>query len=196
MYIRCVYGVFWQGNHQIYGHIRCIYTVLVNPKSIQCGVLFRCLRYPFVWCMLARASFTEKEQQRLHPVQLPIMRPCQASTTALLNQQKHQPSINHSATQSTQALTKHQHKHQPQRYLINTATWRCVARQQSIVNTHTQTHARTHTTGGWQVTAASPRRPDLIAATHRWKLCWAASGQGDRCTCGECLCLEEGPDMK
>jgi hypothetical protein len=72
--------------------------------------------------MLARASFTEKEQQRLHPVQLPIMRPCQASTTALLNQHKHQPSINHSATQSTQALTKHQHKHQPQRYLINTAT--------------------------------------------------------------------------
>ena len=23
---------FWQGNHQIYGHIRCIYTVLANPK--------------------------------------------------------------------------------------------------------------------------------------------------------------------
>ena len=22
---------FWQGNHQIYGHIRCIYTVLANP---------------------------------------------------------------------------------------------------------------------------------------------------------------------
>ena len=21
----------WQGNHQIYGHIRCIYTVLANP---------------------------------------------------------------------------------------------------------------------------------------------------------------------
>jgi len=27
VYIRC----FWQGNHQIYGHIRCIYTVLANP---------------------------------------------------------------------------------------------------------------------------------------------------------------------
>ena len=25
---------FWQGNHQIYGHIRCIYTVLANPKHI------------------------------------------------------------------------------------------------------------------------------------------------------------------
>jgi len=25
---------FWQGNHQIYGHIRCIYTVLANPTSI------------------------------------------------------------------------------------------------------------------------------------------------------------------
>jgi len=23
---------FWQGNHQIYGHIRCIYTVLANPS--------------------------------------------------------------------------------------------------------------------------------------------------------------------
>jgi len=22
---------FWQGNHHIYGHIRCIYTVLANP---------------------------------------------------------------------------------------------------------------------------------------------------------------------
>jgi hypothetical protein len=22
---------FWQGNHQIYGHTRCIYTVLANP---------------------------------------------------------------------------------------------------------------------------------------------------------------------
>ena len=22
---------FWQGNHRIYGHIRCIYTVLANP---------------------------------------------------------------------------------------------------------------------------------------------------------------------
>ena len=29
---------FWQGNHQIYGHIRCIYTVLANPKYVQAGV--------------------------------------------------------------------------------------------------------------------------------------------------------------
>ena len=28
VHMRC----FWQGNHQIYGHIRCIYTVLANPK--------------------------------------------------------------------------------------------------------------------------------------------------------------------
>jgi hypothetical protein len=26
---------FWQGNHQIYGHIRCIYTVLANPEYMQ-----------------------------------------------------------------------------------------------------------------------------------------------------------------
>jgi len=30
VYIRC----FWQGNHQIYGHIRCIYTVLANPRYV------------------------------------------------------------------------------------------------------------------------------------------------------------------
>jgi hypothetical protein len=23
---------YWQGNHQIYGNIRCIYTVLANPS--------------------------------------------------------------------------------------------------------------------------------------------------------------------
>jgi len=26
---------FWQGNHQIYGHIRCIYTVLANPTHVS-----------------------------------------------------------------------------------------------------------------------------------------------------------------
>ena len=25
---------FWQGNHQIYGHIRCIHTVLANPTCM------------------------------------------------------------------------------------------------------------------------------------------------------------------
>jgi len=27
---------FWQGNHQIYGHIRCIYLVLANPTYFVC----------------------------------------------------------------------------------------------------------------------------------------------------------------
>ena len=27
----------WQGNHQIHGHIRCVYTVLANPKHIAWG---------------------------------------------------------------------------------------------------------------------------------------------------------------
>jgi len=31
MYKRCIYGIFGRENHQIYGHIRCIYTVLANP---------------------------------------------------------------------------------------------------------------------------------------------------------------------
>ena len=26
---------FWQGNHQIYSHIRCIYTVLANPRETE-----------------------------------------------------------------------------------------------------------------------------------------------------------------
>jgi len=25
---------FWQGNYEIYGHIRCIYTVLANPMHV------------------------------------------------------------------------------------------------------------------------------------------------------------------
>jgi len=29
VYIRC----FWQGNHRIYGHIRCIYTIFLAGKS-------------------------------------------------------------------------------------------------------------------------------------------------------------------
>jgi hypothetical protein len=28
---------FWQGNHQTYGHIRCIYTDLANPSHIRCN---------------------------------------------------------------------------------------------------------------------------------------------------------------
>jgi len=30
IYTVCI-RYFWQGNHHIYGHIRCIYTVLANP---------------------------------------------------------------------------------------------------------------------------------------------------------------------
>ena len=29
---------FWQGNHQIYGHVRCIYTVMANPSGKTWGV--------------------------------------------------------------------------------------------------------------------------------------------------------------
>jgi len=30
VYVRC----FWQGNDQIYSHIRCIYTVLASPSDV------------------------------------------------------------------------------------------------------------------------------------------------------------------
>jgi len=33
IYTVCI-RYFWQGNHEIYGHIRCIYTVLANPKHL------------------------------------------------------------------------------------------------------------------------------------------------------------------
>jgi hypothetical protein len=29
---------FWQGNHQVYGHIRCVYTVLANPTKVSFNV--------------------------------------------------------------------------------------------------------------------------------------------------------------
>jgi hypothetical protein len=31
---------FWQGNHQIHGHIRCIYTVLANPSQQGIALYF------------------------------------------------------------------------------------------------------------------------------------------------------------
>ena len=34
-HIYTVYAIFWQGDHQIYGHIRCIYTVLANPEHVS-----------------------------------------------------------------------------------------------------------------------------------------------------------------
>ena len=40
IYLRCIYGIFWQGNHEIYSHIRCIYTILANPIYMhKCTVL-------------------------------------------------------------------------------------------------------------------------------------------------------------
>jgi len=33
IYTLCI-PYFWQGNHQIYGHLRCIYTVLANPVDV------------------------------------------------------------------------------------------------------------------------------------------------------------------
>jgi hypothetical protein len=30
---------FWQENHQIYGRIRCIYTILANPSYVYCAHL-------------------------------------------------------------------------------------------------------------------------------------------------------------
>jgi len=37
---------FWQGNHRIYGHIRCIYTVLANPKDVPSVIKRRAVQCP------------------------------------------------------------------------------------------------------------------------------------------------------
>jgi len=37
IYIRVCTVFLAQGNHQMYGHIRCIYTVLANPIQGQCS---------------------------------------------------------------------------------------------------------------------------------------------------------------
>jgi hypothetical protein len=41
VFIRC----FWQGNHHIYGHIRCIYTVLANPTHHTCSFTLGTMRF-------------------------------------------------------------------------------------------------------------------------------------------------------
>ena len=35
IYIQCVYTVFLAGNHQIYGHKRCINMILANPSHVK-----------------------------------------------------------------------------------------------------------------------------------------------------------------
>jgi hypothetical protein len=35
IYIYGAYTFFWQGIHQLYGHIRCVYTVLANPNCLR-----------------------------------------------------------------------------------------------------------------------------------------------------------------
>ena len=54
---------FWQGNHQIYGLIRCTYTVLANPTYICAGMgvgvgvcgderTFSLVTLVWLWCCL------------------------------------------------------------------------------------------------------------------------------------------------
>jgi len=44
IYIWCTVYIrfFWRENHQMYGHIRCIYTVLANPTNNQMLVQVSC----------------------------------------------------------------------------------------------------------------------------------------------------------
>jgi hypothetical protein len=48
---------FWQGNHQKYGHIRCIYTVLANPINTVCIYGFFCsdlIKYTVIYGVYIR----------------------------------------------------------------------------------------------------------------------------------------------
>jgi hypothetical protein len=51
--INGAYAVFLQGNHQIYGHIRCVYTVMANPTH-GCLLYQPCRGQPLV-CMVPAA---------------------------------------------------------------------------------------------------------------------------------------------
>jgi len=59
---------FWQENHQVYGHIRCLYTFLANPtlvtKLSTAGLLLIAAQNS----ILARACCLnmQREGQRLH----------------------------------------------------------------------------------------------------------------------------------
>ena len=54
---------FWQGNHQIYGHIWCIFTVLVNPVCITIGGELRAQTY-----QLSMAAGSAKKLHQIHTV--------------------------------------------------------------------------------------------------------------------------------
>jgi hypothetical protein len=49
---------FWQGNHQMYGHIRCIYTVLANPNHNHCTLPERGVGTGRTMC-ISNGSFTK-----------------------------------------------------------------------------------------------------------------------------------------
>jgi len=62
---------FWQGNHQKYGHIRCIYTVLANPRHIRC--IYTVLANPrFVtWCKVWYQSSDQANHSLCSPTHFP-----------------------------------------------------------------------------------------------------------------------------
>jgi hypothetical protein len=62
VYIRC----FGQGNHHIYGHIRCAYTVLANPKSIAPASWHLHVDLAVLALQEQQYHFTAKLQSMLH----------------------------------------------------------------------------------------------------------------------------------
>jgi hypothetical protein len=64
IYIRCIYGIFGQGNHQIYGLIRCIYTYTVYIYGlIRC--IYICI---YIYTILANPKYTSYDLGYLKPL--------------------------------------------------------------------------------------------------------------------------------
>ena len=64
---------FWQGNHQIYGHIGCIYMVLANPTSVTCSFHhLQILASPAEMCA-ARGYLLPLQQLRPLPCARPLL---------------------------------------------------------------------------------------------------------------------------
>jgi len=51
--------IIWQGNYQIYGHIRCIYTVLANPAYVR-FVLAQCSKLQVAVALVALVASHNK----------------------------------------------------------------------------------------------------------------------------------------
>ena len=66
IYIFIYIRYFWQGNHQIYGHIRCVCTILANPThthTYTCTYSHTCTLCTHLQCMVVRLQLLAARTQ-------------------------------------------------------------------------------------------------------------------------------------